>query len=67
VVVGRLIDRQGYTVQQAVSKASTQFWSALHVRPVPAMGWDVVGPDHPFLSVRIQVPLRLCLAVMFPQ
>jgi hypothetical protein len=41
---------------------TTSFWSALHDfarhdRPVPAKGWDEVGPDHPFLSVRIQVPL----------
>jgi hypothetical protein len=46
-----------YAVQQAVSKVST--WSALHnfARhdwPVPDKGWDEVGPDHPFLSVRIQ-------------
>jgi hypothetical protein len=44
------------------------FWSASHNfarhdRPVPAKCWDEVGPDHPFLSVPIQVPLRLCLAV----
>jgi hypothetical protein len=59
-------------LKQAISKASTSFWSALHNfarhnRPVPAKGWDEVGPDHPFLSVRIQVPLRPCLEVMLPQ
>jgi hypothetical protein len=59
-------------VQQAISKASTSLWSALndfarHDRPVPAKGWDEVGPHHPFLSVRIQVPLRPCLEVMLPQ
>jgi hypothetical protein len=64
--------RQGSAVQQAVSTASTSFWSALHDfarrdRPVPAKGWDEVGPDHRFLSVRIQVPLRPCLEVMLPQ
>jgi hypothetical protein len=62
---------QGSAVQQAVSKASTSFWSALHDfawhdRPVPAKGWDEVGPDRPFLSVRIQVPLRPCLAILLP-
>jgi hypothetical protein len=40
--------RQGPAVQQAVSKASTSFWSALHDfarhdRPVPTKGWDEVG------------------------
>jgi hypothetical protein len=30
-------------------------------------GWDEVGPDHPVLSVRIQVPLRPCLEVVLPQ
>jgi hypothetical protein len=40
---------------------------ARHDRPVPAKGWDEVGPDHPFLSVRIQVPLRPCLEVVLPQ
>jgi hypothetical protein len=39
---------------------------ARHDRPVPAKGWDEAGPDHPFLSVRIQVPLRPCIAVAFP-
>jgi hypothetical protein len=63
--------RQGSAVQQAISKASTSFWSALHDlarhdRPVPAKGWDEVGPHHPFLFVRIQVPLRQCTAVAFP-
>jgi hypothetical protein len=63
--------RQGSAVQQAISKASTSFWSALHDfarhnRPVPAKGWDEVGPHHPFLFVRIQVPLRPCIAVAFP-
>jgi hypothetical protein len=37
---------------------------ARHDRPVPAKGWNEVGPDHPFLSVRTQVPLRPCLAVV---
>jgi hypothetical protein len=60
--------RQGSAVQQAVSKASTSFWFALHDsdrhdRPVPAKGWNEVGPDHPFLSVGIQVLMRPCLAV----
>jgi hypothetical protein len=64
--------RQGYAVQQAISKASPSFWSALqdfarHDRSVPAKGWDEVGPDHPFLSFGIQVPLRPCLEVMLPQ
>jgi hypothetical protein len=64
--------RQGSAMQQAISTASTSFWSALydfarHNRPVPAKGWDEVGPDHPFSSVRIQVPLRPCLEVMLPQ
>jgi hypothetical protein len=64
--------RQGSAVQQAFSTASTSSWSALHDfarhdRPVPAKGWDEVGIDHPFLSVRIQVPLRPCLEVMLPQ
>jgi hypothetical protein len=27
------------------------------------LGWDEIGPNHPFLSVRIQVPLRPCLTV----
>jgi hypothetical protein len=63
--------RQGTAVQQSISKASTSFWSALHDfarhdRPVLAKGWDEVGPDHPFLFVRIQVPLRLCITVAFP-
>jgi hypothetical protein len=63
--------RQGSAAQQAISKASTSFLSALHDfarhdRPVPAKGWDEVGPDHPFLFVRIQVPLRPCIAVAFP-
>jgi hypothetical protein len=63
--------RQGSAVQQAVPKVSTSFWSAWHdfARhdwPVPAKGWDEVGPDHPFLSDRIQVPLRPCLAVALP-
>jgi hypothetical protein len=63
--------RQGSAVQQAISKASTSFWSALHYfarhdRPVPAKGWDEVGPDYPFFFVCIQVPLRPCLAVAFP-
>jgi hypothetical protein len=58
---------QGSAVQQAESKAPASLWSTLndfvrHDRPVPAKGWDGVGPDHPFLSVRIQVPLRPCLA-----
>jgi hypothetical protein len=61
--------RQGSAVLQAISKPSTSFWSALHDfaqhdRPVPAKGWDEVGPDHPFLSVCIQVPLRLCLGLL---
>jgi hypothetical protein len=61
--------RQGSAVLQAVSKAST-FWSALHDsarhdRPVPTIrkGWDEISPDHPFLSVRTQVPLRPSLRV----
>jgi hypothetical protein len=63
--------RQGSAVQQAISKASTSFWSALHdfARhdwPVPAKGWDEVGPDHPFLIDRIEFPLRPCLAAAFP-
>jgi hypothetical protein len=63
--------RQGSAVQQAISKASTSFWSALHDfarhnRPVPAKGWDEVGPHHPFLFVRLQIPLRPCIAVAFP-
>jgi hypothetical protein len=57
--------RQGSAVQQAISEASTSFWSALHDfarhdRPVPANGWDEVGPDHPFLFICNQVPLRSC-------
>jgi hypothetical protein len=64
--------RQGSAVQQAVSKTSTSFWSALHDfarhdRPVPAKSWDEVGPDHPFLSVRTQFPLRVCLSVALPR
>jgi hypothetical protein len=63
--------RQGSAMQQAISKVSTSFWSALHDfarfdRPVPAKGGDEVGPDHPVLSVCIQVPLRPCLAVVLP-
>jgi hypothetical protein len=63
--------RHGSAVKQAISKASTSFWSALHDvsrrdRPVPAKGWDGVDPDHPYLSVRIQVPLHPCLAVVLP-
>jgi hypothetical protein len=55
--------RQGSDVQQAASKPSICFWLALHVifpvvRPVPAKGWDEVGPDHPCLSVCIQVHLH---------
>jgi hypothetical protein len=65
----RLLGRSD--LQQAVSKATTSFWSALHDfaqhdMPVPAKGLDEVGPDHPFLSVRIQVPLSPCLAVALP-
>jgi hypothetical protein len=61
--------RQGSAAQQAISKASTSFCSALHDfarhdRPFPAKGWGEIGPDHPLLSVRIQVPLRPCLEVM---
>jgi hypothetical protein len=60
--------RQESAVQQAVSTALTFFWSALHDfarhdRPVSAECWDETDPDYPFLSVRIQVPLRPCLAV----
>jgi hypothetical protein len=63
--------RQGFAVRQAVSKASTSFSSALHDfawhdRPVPAKGWDDVGPDHPFLSFHIQVLMRQCIAVGHP-
>jgi hypothetical protein len=63
--------RQGSAAQQAISKASTSFWSALHdfARhdwPVPAKGWDEVGPHHPFLFVLIQVPSRPCIVVAFP-
>jgi hypothetical protein len=29
-------------------------------------GWDEVGPNHPFLYVRIQVPLRPYLAAALP-
>jgi hypothetical protein len=52
-----------YAVQQAAPKVSTSFWSALHYFtrhdwPVPEKGWDEVGPGHPFLSVRIQIPMR---------
>jgi hypothetical protein len=55
-------------VQRAVSKASISFWPALqgfarHDWHVPAKGWDEIGPDHHSLSVRIQVPLRPCLAI----
>jgi hypothetical protein len=62
--------RQGSAVQQVASKASTSFWSALldfawHDRPVPGKGWDEVGPDHPFLSVRIQVRIP-CAAQVAP-
>jgi hypothetical protein len=58
-------------VKQAVSKASTSFSSDLNdfARldwPVPGKGWDEGGPDHPFLCVRIQIPLRPCLAVVLP-
>jgi hypothetical protein len=56
--------RQGSAVQQAISKASTSLWSNLHDRPVPAKGWGEVSPNHPFLSVGIQVPLRPCLEVV---
>jgi hypothetical protein len=35
-------------------------------RPFPAKGWDEVGPDQPFLSVRIEVPLRPCVGVVLP-
>jgi hypothetical protein len=63
--------RHGSAEQQAVSKASTSFWSALydfarHDRPVLARGWDKVGPCQP-LCARIQVPLRPCQAVVLPQ
>jgi hypothetical protein len=34
-------------------------------RPSPLCGWDGAGPDYPFLSVRILVPLRPCLALTF--
>jgi hypothetical protein len=34
--------------------------------PVPVKGWDEIGPDHPSLSVRIQIPLRPCLAITLP-
>jgi hypothetical protein len=39
---------------------------ARHDWPVPAKGWDEVGPDRPSLSARIEVPLRPCLAVVHP-
>jgi hypothetical protein len=47
--------RQGSAAQQAISKASTSFRSALldfapHDRPVQAKSWDEVGPDHLFFS-----------------
>jgi hypothetical protein len=61
--------RQGSAVQQAVSKASTSFWSALHDVPLhhwPAVGCDAIDPDHPYLSVLIQVTLRTYLADMPP-
>jgi hypothetical protein len=46
--------RQGSAVQQAISEASTPFWSALHdfahmIGQYQGKGWDEVGPDHPCL------------------
>jgi hypothetical protein len=28
-------------------------------------GWDDAGPDHSILSIRIRIPLRPCLEVVF--
>jgi hypothetical protein len=60
-IVGRVVELAAIWAMEQGRKrlwSSTSFWSALHDfarhdRPVPVKGWDEVGPDHPFLSVRI--------------
>lgn len=59
----------GAVVQAACGHAVCVFWLALHdfargTRPAPSSGWEAVGPDHPFLSVRVQVPGVPKVAVM---
>ena len=52
-------------------RAAAEFWMALEsfardVMPDSARGWDAVGPDHPFLCVRVCVPGAAKLAVRLP-
>jgi hypothetical protein len=66
----RLLGR-GLLCSRPFPKLPLPSWSALHDfaqrdRPAPTKGWDEVDPDHLFLSVRIQVPLRPCLAIALP-
>ena len=51
-------------LQEAQARAVSAFWLALHDfvrynRRVPKKGWAAVGNNHPFLAVRVQVPLRV--------
>jgi hypothetical protein len=58
-------------VQEAGVRAVSAFWLALHDFVGPGgqcrgKGWEVVGPDHPFLRVQVQVPLAPRLSVAVP-
>jgi hypothetical protein len=58
-------------VQQAVPKASTSFWSALHEcawhdRRVPAKSWDAVGPGPPSCLFACYLYAALC-SLLWPE
>ena len=58
-------------LQQARLRAAAEFWAILHdfaaeTLVVPERGWASVGPNHPFLAVSAQVPLRARLRVVVP-
>ncbi len=64
-------EERAAVVEAAGQRAAASFWLALHDfarggRCLDSQGWAAVGPDHPFLAVHVQPPMRPVIRVVMP-
>lgn len=64
-------EERAAVVQAAGQRAAASFWLSLHDfarggRCLDSHGWASVGPDHPFLAVQVQLPMRPVVRVVMP-